>query len=192
MNIDGVLPFTRFLLEKAVSDGGVAIDATSGNGHDTLFLAKLVGPAGKVYSIDIQKAAILATKDRLLAATKQNLAGRVQLIQDSHEQVLSYLEGGQTVNGAVFNLGYLPGSDKTITTTPQSTITAVKNIFSVLEPEGIIVLVVYHGHDEGKVERDALLEFVRKLPQEEAHVLEYRFTNQRNSPPFVIAVEKRA
>ncbi|MBM7096352.1 class I SAM-dependent methyltransferase [Bacillus sp. H-16] len=190
--LEGVLPFTRLLLEKAVPDGGTAVDATAGNGHDTLFLAKLVGETGRVFSFDIQDAAIDSTGKRLKAATKLNLKDRVSLIKDSHEHVLNYLGEPALVHGAVFNLGYLPGSDKSVTTTPSSTIRAVESLFSALAPGGVIVLVVYHGHEEGKIERDALLDYVRAIPQEEAHVLEYRFTNQRNNPPFIVAIEKRA
>ncbi|WP_026690745.1 class I SAM-dependent methyltransferase [Alteribacter aurantiacus] len=187
----GVLPFTRHLLEKAVPEGGLAVDATAGNGHDTVFLAKLVGESGTVVSFDIQDAAIHATQARLDAATKLNLSERVTLVKDSHENVLEHLDEDPLVHGAVFNLGYLPGSDKSVTTTPSSTIRAVEHLFSTLAPGGVIVLVVYHGHEKGKVERDALIDFVRGIPQEEAHVLEYRFTNQRNNPPFIVAIERR-
>ena len=49
LKLDRILPYARILLEKAVSPGDIAIDATAGNGHDTLFLAKLVGENGHVY-----------------------------------------------------------------------------------------------------------------------------------------------
>ena len=41
------------------------VDGTLGNGHDTVFLAKLVGPNGHVYGFDIQEQAIVSTKKRL-------------------------------------------------------------------------------------------------------------------------------
>ncbi|TMW71909.1 methyltransferase domain-containing protein [Alteribacter natronophilus] len=191
MTMDGILPFARFLLERCVPEGGLAVDATAGNGHDTVFLAKCVGEDGCVISFDVQEQAIASTRERLEAATKLKLSDRVRLVHDGHENVRQHLPENAAVDGAVFNLGYLPGSDKTVTTAPDSTIRAVEELFQVMKPGGIIVLVVYHGHDEGKVERDALQSFVRDLPQEKAHVLEYRFTNQRNSPPFIVAVEKR-
>jgi 16S rRNA C1402 N4-methylase RsmH len=191
MTMDGILPFARLLLERSVPDGGLAVDATAGNGHDTMFLAKLAGENGQVFSFDIQEQAIKSTRERLQAATKLRLNERVTLIHDSHEHVRRHLPDGAVVDGAVFNLGYLPGSDKSVTTTPDTTIHAVRELINMLKPGGIIVIVVYHGHDEGKVERDALLSYTRGIPQEEAHVLEYRFTNQRNNPPFIVAVEKR-
>lgn len=190
MKLLGVLPFARELLTKAVSEGDIAVDGTAGNGHDTLFLANIVGSGGTVYSFDIQKEAIEATKQRLVT---HELLGSVLLIHDGHEHFLSHLreEHKGMIAGAIFNLGYLPGSDKTVVTTPNTTITAVTDILREMKKEGILVLVVYHGHVAGKVERDELLPFVRSLPQEDYHVLEYRFTNQKNDPPFIIAVEKR-
>ncbi|MDQ0254953.1 putative methyltransferase [Evansella vedderi] len=190
MKLLGVLPFARELLYRVVEDGDIVIDGTAGNGHDTLFLAKLVGSEGVVYSFDIQEAAIEATEKRL---EEKEYLERVKLIHDGHENVLSHLrdEHAGKITGAIFNLGYLPGSDKTVVTTPATTIAAVHDILGQMKKEGILVLVVYHGHKEGKKERDELLPFVRELPQEEFHVLEYRFTNQKNNPPFIIAIEKR-
>ncbi|MCE7791464.1 class I SAM-dependent methyltransferase [Salipaludibacillus sp. CUR1] len=190
MNLTGILPFARELLKKSVPLNGVAVDATAGNGHDTVFLAKLVGEKGTVYSFDVQKNAVAATENRVKA---EQADCQVQLIHNGHEKLETYLSDIHrgNIDGAVFNLGYLPGSDKTVVTAPDTTISAVEQLTKHLKPGGIIVLVVYYGHEEGKVEKDKLLPFVRSLPQEDFHVLEYRFTNQRNSPPFVIAVEKR-
>ncbi|UCZ52371.1 class I SAM-dependent methyltransferase [Bacillus shivajii] len=190
MKLDGILPFARTLLEKSVPVNGVAIDATAGNGHDTVFLAKLVKEHGTVYSFDVQEQAIEKTNQRI---QEQDVKTQVQVIHDGHENIDLYLkqEHQNGINGAIFNLGYLPGSDKTVTTTPDTTIEAIGKILNELKKEGILVLVVYHGHHEGKVEKDQLLPFVRNLPQEDYHVLEYQFTNQKNDPPFIIAIEKR-
>ncbi|WP_041809128.1 class I SAM-dependent methyltransferase [Evansella cellulosilytica] len=190
MKLLGVLPFARELLMKAVTEGDVVIDATAGKGNDTLFLSKLVSNTGKVYSFDIQEAAITATRKKL---AENNQDSNVQLIHDGHEKLLNYLDQDdyENIAGAIFNLGYLPGSDKTVVTTPETTIKAIEHIIKHLKVEGILVLVVYHGHAEGKVEKDALIPFIRALPQEHFHVLEYQFTNQINNPPFIIAIEKR-
>ncbi|MBU9721046.1 MULTISPECIES: class I SAM-dependent methyltransferase [Bacillaceae] len=190
MNVSGILPFARELLSRCIPDGGVAVDATAGKGNDTLFLAKLVGESGHVYSFDIQEQAILATKDKLQL---HEIEQRVELIHDGHENLEKYLKLNHKglVNGAVFNLGYLPGSNKEIVTTPDTTIAAIEELLENLVKGGIIVLVIYHGHPEGAVERDQLLPYVRELAQEDYHVLEYRFTNQQNNPPFIVAIEKR-
>lgn len=190
MKLDGILPFARILLEKSVQPGHICVDATAGNGHDTLFLAKRVGNSGHVYAFDIQEQALLNTKNRLIAA---NVYDQVTLIHDGHEKVKDYVAKQHygNVTGAIFNLGYLPGGDKNVVTTPKTTIEAINSLLDILAVGGIIVLVIYHGHDEGKKEKDEILQFASSLPQEKAHVLKYEFINQRNNPPFIVAIEKR-
>lgn len=97
-----------------------------------------------------------------------------------------------TIAAAIFNLGYLPGGDKGVTTTGKTTIAAIEQLFNRLKQGGLIVLVVYHGHPQGKKEKNELLAYVESLPQEKAHAATYQFINQKNDPPFVVAIEKRA
>lgn len=190
MKLDRILPFARILLEKAVKPGDIAVDATAGNGFDALFLAKLAGNAGHVYAFDIQDEAIAATYSRL---ESENLQSRCTLFKTGHENMKISLPETTYghIAGAIFNLGYLPGGDKAIVTKANTTISAIGQLLDIMKPEGIIVLVIYHGHPEGAVERDLLLQYVSTLPQEHAHVLQYRFMNQVNNPPFIIAIEKR-
>jgi len=190
MKLAGILPFARELLQKTIPERGVAVDATAGNGHDTAFLANLVGEHGTVYSFDIQAKAIEATKTRL---QNNHLEEQVKLIQDGHENFITHLSNShyENIDGAIFNLGYLPGSDKSIATSSSTTIEAIKQLLKHLKKEAIIVLVIYHGHEEGKREKNHLLPFVSSLSQEDFHVMEYRFINQQNDPPFIIAIEKR-
>lgn len=188
MKLERILPFARTLLEKAVQPGDIAVDATIGNGHDTVFLANLVGETGHVYGFDIQEAAIEKTKQRL---QEKGLERRTTLFLKGHEFAAECLPPSTEIAGAIFNLGYLPGGDKTIVTTPETTISAVEQIFSMLKQEGIMILVIYHGHPEGAIERDHLMKFAHQLDQMQAHVLKYQFINQQNHPPFIIAIEKR-
>lgn len=190
MKLERILPFARFLLQKAVSEGDIAVDATMGNGHDTCFLADLVGEDGHVFSFDIQDTALTNTKERL---GKEQLENRVTLCQTSHANVVDTIPEEQhgAITGAIFNLGYLPGGDKQVVTKSNSTLKAIEGLLQIMKPEGIIVLVIYHGHEEGKIERDDLLAYVHDLEQEQAHVLQYGFINQKNNPPFIIAIEKR-
>lgn len=190
MKLIPILPFARSILEKAVTPGDSVVDATLGNGHDTVFLAKLVGPNGHVYGFDIQEAAILNSKERL---EEQKLFDQVTLCHDGHENLKEYIPSFHhgKVTGAIFNLGYLPGGDKSIVTKAQTTISAIEQLLSIMAVEGIIVLVIYHGHPEGEVERDLLIDYVQTLDQKKAHVLQYGFINQTNHPPFIIAIEKR-
>ncbi|WP_026693594.1 tRNA (mnm(5)s(2)U34)-methyltransferase [Peribacillus kribbensis] len=190
MKLSRILPFARELLAKALAEGDIAVDATLGNGHDCIYLAGLVGSAGHVYGFDVQKTALEKTAENL---NKHALKGRTTLFLSGHEHVKELLPDSSfgKVKGAVFNLGYLPGGDKSIVTTPVTTIQAIEQLLEIMAPEGIIVIVIYHGHAEGALEKDKLLTYLGSLPQEQAHVLQYGFINQINNPPFIIAVEKK-
>ena len=98
-------------------EGDRAVDATAGNGWDTLFLARLVGPDGRVYAFDIQQAALDETAALL---RKNKLLERVDLIHAGHEAMASYVK--EPVAAVMFNLGYLPGGDHSIVTRPESTL----------------------------------------------------------------------
>lgn len=185
MKLDRVIQYAQKLLQMSVSEGDIAVDATAGNGHDTLFLANLVGDDGYVYAFDIQKEAVDATLHRLL---DNALEHRAIVLNDGHENIANYVT--KPVAGAIFNLGYLPGSDHDIVTKPNTTIQALESLLKLLKVGGMIVLVVYHGHEGGKEERDEVIRFVSDLPQKNVHVLRYEFINQKNDPPFIIALEK--
>jgi len=191
MILDRILPYARKLLQSTVKEGDITIDATIGNGHDTVFLAKLVGETGHVYGFDIQELAIQKTTERI---NNENLSNQVTLFQRSHAEVKKVIQASlhKKLKGAIFNLGYLPGSDKSVVTVPESTISAIEQILEMMAPEGIIVVVIYHGHEGGEIEKDALMNFAQNIPQDLAHVLTYRFINQANNPPFILAIEKRA
>lgn len=190
MTLQRVLPFSKTLLRSVLSNGDIAIDATVGNGHDTVFLAQQVGASGKVFGYDIQAKAIENTREKLL---NEQLLDRVTLFQHSHSELFETLptDVHGRVKAAVFNLGYLPGGNKKIVTKATSTITAIEQLLTVLQSGGLIVIVIYHGHEEGKAERDALLTFVKQIDQNSANILQYQFINQKNNPPFIIAIEKR-
>ncbi len=185
MKLERVIQYAQTLLEMSITEGDIAVDATAGNGHDTLFLANLVGDNGYVYAFDVQKEAVDATLHRLL---DNALEHRAIVLRDGHENVAKYVT--KPVAGAIFNLGYLPGSNHDIVTMPNTTIQALESLLKLLKVGGIIVLVVYHGHEGGKEERDEVISYVSGLPQKFIHVLRYEFINQKNDPPFIIALEK--
>lgn len=182
--MEAIIPFSHQLLKETVQHGEVVIDATCGNGHDTLMLSKLVGTTGMVYGFDIQKQAIEQTKALLLRNNIQHAA----LIHKGHEHISAYVD--QTIAGAIFNLGYLPRGNHSIITTPDTTIKAIHSILSLLRKNGRIVIVIYYGHEGGKQEKEALLSYGEKLDQKQYQVLQYQFINQKNNPPFVLAIEK--
>lgn len=185
MKLQRVLQYAKTLLAESIEEGEIAIDATAGNGHDTAFLAELVGDKGHVYAFDIQQEAVTNTISRL---KENNHSQRATVLLDGHENISKYVQ--QEIATAVFNLGYLPGANHDVITRGNTTIQAIEQILQLLKVGGIIVLVVYHGHEGGKDERDTLIEYVRSLPQKYIHVLRYEFVNQKNDPPFIIALEK--
>lgn len=187
MKLQRVLQYAQFLLKETVETGDIVVDATAGNGYDTTFLAQLVGENGHVFAFDVQQQAIESTNKRL---TEAGMANRVSTILDGHENVAQYVQ--QPISAAIFNLGYLPGSEHQIITKPNTTLQAIESLLKLLKVGGMIVLVVYYGHEGGKEERDQVIEYVSSLPQKKVHVLRYEFINQKNDPPFVIALEKVA
>jgi predicted methyltransferase len=189
MKLERVLSFAKTLLEKTISPGDIAIDATLGNGHDTLYLANLVGSNGKVYGFDIQEQAVSNSRERL---SQNQMLERTILFQQGHEHILELIPANHhgKITAAIFNLGYLPGSDKSIVTKPNTTISAIQQLLQIMAPSGMIVLVVYHGHPEGAKEKEELMSFVQNIDQKQARVLLYQFLNQQNHPPFIVAIEK--
>ncbi|PSL44510.1 putative rRNA methylase [Salsuginibacillus halophilus] len=190
MTLYQILPFVRHLLSQHLLSGDTALDATAGKGHDTVFLADLVKPKGRVHSFDVQEAAIEATRKR---AVDHEVLENIELHAVSHADMVRKLGPTELtkVRAAVFNLGYMPGSDKSIVTSSDSTIAALKQLLAHTKKETLILIVVYHGHPEGALERDELLNYVENLHQEEVHVARYGYINQRNNPPFLLALQKR-
>ncbi|WP_025025438.1 tRNA (mnm(5)s(2)U34)-methyltransferase [Caldalkalibacillus mannanilyticus] len=189
MSLQAILPFTRSLLQEVVDRGDTVVDATMGNGLDTLFLATLVGKDGTVFAYDIQEEAIQKTKERLI---REGQLTQAQLLLKGHETMeeeLSQLT--KPISAAMFNLGYRPGGDKEIVTYPKSTIQALHILSRYLKKDGIITLVVYSGHEQGKAEKTALLDEIRAWDQSLYSILKYEFINQLNHPPFLIAIQKK-
>lgn len=172
-------------LRHALKEGDRALDATCGNGHDTLFLCRQVGPQGLVYAMDIQPQAIQRTRERL---AKEGLLQRVSLIQGDHSQLKALIP--PPLQAIAFNLGYLPRSDHEVVTKPHTTIQAVQQSLQLLSPGGLITIVAYTGHEEGKKEVSALEEYLKNLPQSKVRVLSYAFLNQKNQPPRLYVLEK--
>lgn len=181
----GIIPFAHSLLKNTVQVGEYVIDATCGNGNDTLFLSELVGENGHVFAFDIQKEAIEQTKK------KAENYHHITYILDSHANVDTHIPPDKHIAGAIFNLGYLPKGDKTIITKPDSTILAVEKILNRLRVGGVIVVVVYAGHPGGQEEKNAVLQYVSEIDQLLYTVLQYQFINMKNNPPFVIAIGKK-
>lgn len=147
------------LAHQALTDilgpGDTAIDATVGNGHDTLFLARTVGAAGTVYGFDIQEQALDTAHQRL---QEENLSGHVSLYHAGHEAMMVALPESARgwVKAVMFNLGYLPGGDKQRTTRIPTTLAALEQARDLLAPGGAISVLAYTGHPGGREEAEAV------------------------------------
>ncbi|MBS4539953.1 class I SAM-dependent methyltransferase [Clostridium sp. D2Q-11] len=175
----------KHVIDIKLQKGMTAVDATIGNGNDTLELAKRVGSNGKVYGFDIQKVAIDSSKELL---EKNNLLDRVELICDSHERISEYIN--DKIDLAIFNLGYLPSGDHSIITKPNTTLKGIESVLYSLKENGILIVVVYYGHSGGKEEKIAVEKYLNKLDQRKFTVMKMDFINQINNPPFIFCIEK--
>lgn len=173
------------IINRYIKEGSIVLDATVGNGNDTLDLARLVTDKGKVYGFDIQSIAIENTKSLLI---QNQLEDRVILIKDSHENIDKYIF--KPLDFALYNLGYLPKGDKEIKTRPSSTVISVDKTLKLLKDNGILLIVSYIGHPGGLEEMKALERYLKDLDQKQFSVLKNEFINQVNSPPLLYIIEK--
>lgn len=174
-------------MESALGEGDLAVDATMGNGHDTERLARLVGPTGRVVAFDIQRQALESTRARLTAA---GLTDRVTLVLESHALMAAHLPSAPKL--IAFNLGFLPGGDKSVTTQPPETLRAVEAAMALLQPMGLLLVCCYPGHPAGQTELDALDAFFRRVPPQRFNILRHDFINAGPGAPVCFAAEKQA
>ena len=176
------------ILTDHLKEGDRAIDATAGNGYDTLFLAEQVGPCGKVIAIDIQDCAIRSTRERLESA---GLVDRVRLVTDDHALTLRKLivSNLEQVAAIAFNLGYLPGSDKGIQTCAESTEEALAASIKLLSLGGCLCVTAYRGHSGGAVEAETVEAFMRSA-RSEGHTVDCYEPGSSNSPPVLWVLKK--
>ena len=174
------------ILERAIAPGDTVIDATMGNGHDTLFLCRLVGDEGRVIAFDVQPAAVESTRNRLEEAGVSN---RAQLHCLGHQHMAEIVTG--PVDAVVFNLGWLPGGDKAVTTLLDTTKQAVSYALSLLRPLGICLICCYPGHQEGDREREYLMDMLAKLPPQQYNVLWHKFLNAGSGAPECFVIQRQ-
>ena len=185
-----VLRSARYLAQEALAahlkKGDRCVDCTMGNGHDTLFLASLVGAEGRVYAFDIQQQALESTGKLL---EREGMADRVTLIRQGHERLDEYVR--EPVNAVMFNLGWLPGGDKRVTTLWTTTREAVRKGLTLLVPMGLMTVCVYPGHQEGSLEREQLEGMLSALDPREFNALHCRFANAGRDAPECWILQKQ-
>lgn len=179
-----VTEWCAHFIREQVREGDLCIDATMGNGSDTLLLSRLCGPKGRVLAFDIQEQALEHTKKRLQSA---DAPCNYTLILDSHSNLRQYAEP-ETVSCIVFNFGYLPGGDHRKATRKETSIAALEQSLTLLKKGGLLSLCIYSGGDSGYEERDALLSWLRNLSPREYLVIRSDYFNRPNHPPIPVMV----
>ena len=183
--INKVTEVNKIYLENIINEDDVVIDATMGNGYDTVYLAKKVGPKGKVYAFDVQEEAIKSTSKKVDREELEN----VELILDGHQNMDKYVQ--EEVSCIVFNLGYLPRAKHQTITKSDTTLEAIKKGLDLLKPNGVMSIAIYSGHEGGMEEKNAVYEFTQTLDQNYFNVLCTKFINQINNPPELLLIEKK-
>lgn len=180
-----LLTIEKQFIEPHVKSGGVVVDFTMGNGHDTKWLSEAVGENGKVYAFDIQEQALISTRKLL---SDSGCPDNYELILDSHANVKKYVS--EPICAGMFNLGYLPGGDKSITTLRPSTLEAVKAGIELLDSDGGLLIAVYPGHEEGTLEGQMLTDYLSQLSRFQICVSKFQIINSKTSP-FFFLIEKK-
>ncbi len=196
-HLSNIVSRSQQLLSEVLQLGDLAVDLTAGNGSDTLFLAQMVGPTGRVLAFDVQEQALVATAEKLEKAgvtvtrsgdsSPENSAPGVTLIKAGHERLAEYLDAAP--KGIIANLGYLPGGDESLVTQPESTIAALQHSIKALTVSGRLGVVVYPGHPGGVEEAAAVGAFFAALPLKKWNVLRVEVPNGRDVP-FLLVAEK--
>lgn len=179
-----ILNKERAIIDKFVKINDLVVDATVGNGHDILNLSKYV-KNGMLFGFDIQKKAILNTKNLL----ESNNVTNYKLFNIGHENILDVLHNyvGK-ISLIMFNLGYLPGCNKEITTMHDTTIKAIRDSLKLLNNKGMILVVIYPGHAEGIIEHNEIQKFIISI-KDKYRISEYHNTDKSNAP-YLIVIEK--
>lgn len=190
-NSNSLINLAHQLVKNRLKNGSIALDATIGNGHDTLWLAQLVAPDGIVYGFDIQATALKATHNRLQEA---GLLNNIRLILASHANLAEHIapEHQGRISVIMFNLGYLPGSDKSILTRSDSTLAALNSALELLAPLGLITILAYPGHSGGETETETVQNWCNQLNEQHFQSTLYLSQQAKTSAPRLFVIEKKS
>lgn len=150
-----------------VRPGDTLLDATCGNGHDTLFLCSLLQGRGELIALDIQESALQNTALRLQTLPLE-FQKTAYLLKQCHSKLPKTKEPPHLI---VYNLGYLPGGDKNATTKTETTLESLQDALQILGPGGAISIMCYPGHEEGVKETEKVISFLKSKS-----VIRYQYT----------------
>jgi predicted methyltransferase len=171
---------------QILRSGDVVVDATAGNGHDALFLSKAVGPSGQVYAFDLQPTAIESTINTIEEGLPPELRPKMHYLAQCHS-TLHEVVGSHKARLVAFNLGYLPGGDKSVITRQASTLAAVEAAFEVLHPGGLLSILAYTGHENGPEEFAAVASLLEQLPPKYWVSTQMKVMNRPTAPVLLLA-----
>ncbi|NOQ13375.1 MAG: 16S rRNA (cytosine(1402)-N(4))-methyltransferase [Methyloprofundus sp.] len=171
-------------IQPYLSEQSISIDATMGNGHDTLFLAK---HSHKVYAFDIQAKALDATRIRL---QKSNALDKVSLIHAGHETMQQCIKPDEKADAILFNLGYLPHADSAIITQEKNTITALNHALKLLSEKGIISILSYPGHTGGESEMQAIMHWYEQLDSSQFAISIIHSMHEKINSPRLFTLQR--
>ncbi len=173
--------------KQLVKPGDILIDATCGNGQDTLVLSRLnlKEGKGKIWAVDVQAKAIALTQNYLKQHLSNEELENVYYQHGCHSQFPTTIEP-ESVALIIYNLGYLPGSDKNLTTMTATTLQSLKQALVLVKPGGMISLTCYPGHSEGASEQSAILEFATELPATKWSICHHQWLNRKKSPSLLL------
>lgn len=167
--------------------GDTVIDATCGNGHDTLFLSTLVlkESFGAVFAIDKQEKAIENCKEKLTQAFPEIVKKQIHLYNQCHSSFPAQIQPN-SVKLIVYNLGYLPGGNKTLTTEWDSSLESLIAAQDLIQKGGVISMTCYSGHESGKIEEAKILDYAASLDPKEWSCCHHRFLNRKLAPSLIL------
>ncbi len=178
--------FIHFIWSGYLFEGMKVLDATVGNGLDAEYICERIGETGTLDGIDLQSIAIDKSRERL---TKSGLTNFNLICKDHSEIDRLYLV--ETFDMIVYNLGYLPTADKTITTTLYKTEMSLNAALRLVKIGGIISVTVYPGHEEGRIESDWIQSWSQNLNPKTYHVMKLYYVNQKQSSPYLLLIERK-
>ncbi len=179
-----ILNKERAIIDKFVKYNDIVVDATVGNGYDILNLSNYV-KAGYLFGFDIQDIAINNTKKLL----DYNNITNYKLFNVGHENIYNILKDyNKKISLIIFNLGYLPGGNKNITTNFNTTIKAIDDSLKLLNNKGMILIVVYPGHDAGKKESDELKLYLNNINNK--YKINYYYNTDNVIAPYLISIQQ--
>jgi len=180
------LGLVHTLLQAVVRPGECCVDATAGNGHDSAFLAGLIGEQGELHCFDVQSQALENTRERLSALAHVPQSCHLHLA--SHARMAELVP--RQVAAVVFNLGYLPGSDKSVITASDSTLQALQQAADLLRLHGLLLVCCYPGHEGGAAEAEAVQQWFGALAKTHWQCGCYRPVNLSSRAAFVLAAQR--